>query len=211
MNKVTGLAISCDHTFKVSKNVGVVRPGQDEKFITQFKNLYIIMNEEGKIVNWRLTKSTSFEEIQEVLEGYKARLGKQNKNLELICVDDCCKVRKKYQSIFENTPVKLDLYHACQRVCKTLLHDNHPLKRAFEKEFGLIFRQDHDQGDVRLQETPCKERIIQNLNIFLKRWGNVVGSPLTKETLVEIERLKKHILNNCLSGIPPGFGTERSE
>ena len=45
MNKVTGLAISCDHTFKVSKNVGVLRPAQYEKFITQFKNLYIIMNE----------------------------------------------------------------------------------------------------------------------------------------------------------------------
>ena len=146
-----------------------------------------------------------------MLEGYKARLGKHNKNLELICVDDCCKVRKKYQSIFENTPVKLDLYHACQRVCKTLLHDNRPLKRAFENEFGLIFRQDHDQGDVHLQKTPCKEKILQNLNIFPKRWGNVVGSPLTKETLEEIERLKKHILNNCLSGIPPGFGTERNE
>ena len=26
MNKVTGLAISCDHTFKVIKNIGVVRP-----------------------------------------------------------------------------------------------------------------------------------------------------------------------------------------
>ena len=26
MNKVTGLAISCDHTFKVIKNIGVLRP-----------------------------------------------------------------------------------------------------------------------------------------------------------------------------------------
>ena len=45
MNKVTGLAITCDQTVKVSKSVGVLRPAQYEKFITQFKNLYIIMNE----------------------------------------------------------------------------------------------------------------------------------------------------------------------
>ena len=211
MNKVTGLAISCDHTFKVSKNIGIVRPGVDQKFVTQFNNLYIIMNEEGKIIDWRLTKSTSFEEVREVLEKYNLRLGKENKALQLICVDDCCKVWNKYQSIFENTPVKLDLYHACQRVCKTLLHDHHPLKNAFEKEFGLIFRHDHDQGEIRSQETPCKEKILHNLDIFLKKWSNIVSYPLTKGTLEEIDRLKKHIITGCLSGIPPGFGTERNE
>ena len=62
-----------------------------------------------------------------------------------------------------------------------------------------------------MQEKPCKVKILQNLNIFLKRLDHVVVSPLTKETLEEIERLKKHILNNFLSGIPPGFGTERNE
>ena len=62
-----------------------------------------------------------------------------------------------------------------------------------------------------MQEKPCKVKILQNLNIFLKRLDYVVVSPLTKETLEEIKRLKKHILNNCLSGIPPGFGTERDE
>lgn len=69
MNKVKGLAISCDHTFKVSKNIGIVRPGQDQRFVTQFNNLYIIVNEEGRIVNWRLIKSTSFEEIREIFLG----------------------------------------------------------------------------------------------------------------------------------------------
>ncbi|XP_027043108.1 uncharacterized protein LOC113671092 [Pocillopora damicornis] len=62
-----------------------------------------------------------------------------------------------------------------------------------------------------MKEKPCKVKILQNLNIFLKRLDYVVVSPLTKETLEEIKRLKKHILNNCLSGIPPGFGTERNE
>ena len=115
MKKVIGSAISCDHTFRVSNNIGMVRPGNDNKFVTQFNNLFIVLNEEGKVADWRLTKTIAFKEIRDVLQQYKLRLGKASKKLELICVDDCCKVRNKYQSTFENTPVKLDLYHACQR------------------------------------------------------------------------------------------------
>ena len=29
--------------------------------------------------------------------------------------------------------------------------------------------------------------------------------------MYEIEKLKKHIMNGCLSGLPPGFGTEKNE
>ena len=211
MKKVTGSFISCDHTFKVSKNIGMVRPGSKDKFVTQFNNLYIVLNEEGKIVDWRLTKTTSFEEIREVLQHYKSRLEQANKKLELICVDDCCKVRNKYESVFESTPVKLDLYHACQRVCKTVTHINHPLAGSFRKEFGLILRYDNDQGDTRFRETPCEKKILQNLNAFINRWSKLPNSPLSEETMVEIEKLKKHIDKGCLSGIPPGFGTERNE
>ena len=58
------------------------------------------MSEEGKIINWRLTKSTS-KKYKKCERGKqrgvsKVRLGKQNKNLEPICVDDRCKVRNKY-------------------------------------------------------------------------------------------------------------------
>lgn len=211
MKKVTGSFISCDHTFKVSKNIGMVRPGNEDKFVTQFNNLYIVLNEEGKIVDWRLTKTTSFEEIREVLVQYKSRLEQANKKLELICVDDCCKVRNKYETVFDSTPVKLDLYHACQRVCKTVTHINHPLAGSFRKEFGLIFRYDNDQGEKRFRETPCARKILQNLNAFINRWSKLPNSPLSKETMGEIEKLKKHIDKGCLSGIPPGFGTERNE
>ena len=208
---MTGSFISCDHTFKVSKNIGMVRPGNEDKFVTQFNNLYIVLNEEGKIVDWRLTKTTSFEEIRELLLQYKSRLEQANKKLQLICVDDCCKVRNKYESVFESTPVKLDLYHACQRVCKTVTHINHPLAGSFREEFGLIFRYDNDQGETRSRETPCERKILQNLNSFINRWSKLPNSPLSEETMAEIEKLKKHIEKGCLSGIPPGFGTERNE
>ena len=132
----------------------MVRPGKEDKFVPQFNNLYIVLNEEGKIVDWRLTKTTSFEEITEVLQQCQSCLMQANKKLELICVDDCCKVQNKYESVFQSTPVKLDLYHTCQSVCKTVTHVDHPLAESFRKEFGLIFRYDNDQEETRLHETP---------------------------------------------------------
>lgn len=211
MKKVTGCAISCDHTFRVSKNIGMVRPGNNDKFVEQFKNLFIILNEDGKVVDWQLTKTTAFKELRGVFLRYKTRLQRANKKLELICVDDCCKVRHKYESIFGDTPVKLDLYHACQRICKTVSHVKHPLAGSFRKEFGLIFRQDNDLGETRLRETPSSEKIMLNLNSFINRWNTLANSPLSEDTMCEIEKLKKHITNGCLSGLPPGFGTEKNE
>ena len=170
MKKVVGSAISCDHTFRVSNNIGMVRPGNDDKFVAQFNNLFIMLNEDGIVADWRLTKTTSFEEIGDVLHQYKLRLEKANKKLNLICVDDCCKVRNKYKTIFANTPVKLDLYHACQHVCKTVSNSNHPPAGSFRKEFRLIFRQENDQGERHLLERPSPEMISQNLNNFINRW-----------------------------------------
>ena len=50
--------LSCDHTFKVSKHIGIIR-GSDSVFVPQFQNLYVGLNENGEVVMWRLTTSTS--------------------------------------------------------------------------------------------------------------------------------------------------------
>jgi len=52
--------LTCDHTFKVSKHIGIVRSA-DKAFVNQFQNLFIGLNENGQVVNWRLTKTTAFE------------------------------------------------------------------------------------------------------------------------------------------------------
>jgi len=93
MKKVTGCAISCDHTFRVSKNIGMARPGNNDKFVELFKNLFIILNEEGKVVDWQLTKTTGFKGVTGVFLQNKTHLQRANKKFELICVNDCCKVR----------------------------------------------------------------------------------------------------------------------
>ena len=71
MKKVVGSAILCDHTFRVSDNIGMVRPGNDDKLVAEYNNLFIKLNEDGIVANWRLTKTSSFEEIRAVLCQYK--------------------------------------------------------------------------------------------------------------------------------------------
>lgn len=111
--------LTCDHTFKVSKHIGVVR-SSDKCFVTQFQNLFIGLNENGQVVNWRLTKTTAFDQIEDMLIDFKRKLDAQSSHLEMIIVDDCCTVRQSYQRIFSDTPIKLDIFHACQRFVKTL-------------------------------------------------------------------------------------------
>ena len=93
--KITSTAISTDHTFKVSKNIGFARK-VDGKFVKQFENCFIVLGEAGEIMAWRLTTSTAFAEIEDLLLNLKQRLDKANVQLTHVYVDDCCRVRKKY-------------------------------------------------------------------------------------------------------------------
>ena len=129
----------------------------------------------------------------------------------MICIDDCCKNRNQYQQIFPDAEIKLDLFHACQRVLRTTDRGPSHLRCQFGKEFGLIFRQKNDLGETRTRDTANEAEIEANLESFLERWGNVPSSWLTSETFKQIQNLREHIKKGCLSGIPPGFGTEKNE
>lgn len=210
MNRLTAKVITCDHTFKISRNIGIVRE-TDNKFVPQYKQVFIALNEQGEVLGWRLTKTTSFSEIEDLLQGIKKRLERNVENLNMICVDDCCHVRNKYNKIFPDTLVKLDLFHACQRVTKTV-NKADAIGNSFMHDFSQVFRRDEDQGSTRLQNTPGVKQLEKNLNSFLERWMNVPNGPLGNlQTTREIESLRLHIQKGCLSDIPPGCGTERNE
>ena len=100
MRTVRGAAITCDQTFKVSRNIGVVTEGKKDRFLKQFSNLYIVLNKHGEIFDWRLTKTTAFDEIDDLMNDLRDRFSIQNHPIQTICIDDCCKNRQKYQSIF---------------------------------------------------------------------------------------------------------------
>ena len=69
------------------------------------------------MVGWRLTRTTAFEEIRSLFVGLKDKLSNE---LKRIIVDDCYKVRALHQSVFPGVEVKLDLFHAVQRVSKVI-------------------------------------------------------------------------------------------
>lgn len=176
----------------------------------QFNSVFIILNENGEVVDWRLTKSTAFQEIDDMLISLNERMCLTGKSISMICIDDCCKNRNKYEGIFPDAEIKLDIFHASQRVLQTLKSGHFLLKTQFGKEFGLILRQNNNLGERRTKDTPDNVGIEANLDIFLGKWKNVPSSCLTLETLREVENLRAQIKKGCLSGIPPEFGTERN-
>ena len=209
MESLPSSILSCDHTFKISRNVGLVRE-TDSKFLTQFKQLFVSLNEIGEVVAWKLTKSTALSEVEDLLIDLKKRNLVKGKTVKLVCVDDCCHVRNKYEKIFPGVDVKLDLFHACQRITKTFTRSN-ALHNDINRDFIQIFRDNNDLGETRTKHTPSEEQIEKNLNSFHNRWINVPSSPLTSATQTELENLRQHIRKGCLSCIPPGCGTERNE
>ena len=90
--------ISVDHTFKVGKPIGGHRE-QDNKFIKSYMKLFIVLNEEGAVVAWELTNSTSQDEIETVLNDVKFKL--KNSQISYIYTVKCCgfkKVSQEFQS-----------------------------------------------------------------------------------------------------------------
>ena len=90
--------ISVDHTFKVGKPIGGHRE-QDNKFIKSYMKLFIVLNEEGAVVAWELTNSTSQDEIETVLNDVKFKL--KNSQISYIYTVTCCgfkKVSQEFQS-----------------------------------------------------------------------------------------------------------------
>ena len=216
-SKIARVCLSTDHTFKISKSVGTYREF-DNRFVKQFDNLFIIMNEDEEVLGWRLTKSTAHDEVKDLLEEVSSRIKNQNVKLEYIVIDKCCGSggeAKFYQSIFGmDVPIKLDLFHAVQRVLHPFTSKKSQETNLFGKEFGLIFRENCDLLGKRKAKTAELHLINEHLDDFLLRWNtalNAYSDSVKSNVLKEIDKLRVHIDNDCLSGLRPGSGTECNE
>ena len=109
--------------------------------------------------------------------------------------------------------VKLDLFHAIQRITKTLRKKN-PLLHECLQNLRLVFRQDGDSEKKRMADTPGPDVMLYKLDRFVEKWKSVKDcngrSIFTSDTLGATEKLKHHISSGCLSNIPPGAGTNRN-
>ena len=206
-------SISFDHTFKVASNIGHLR--QDGIWVPQYDSLFLVLDSCGKVLTWQLTKGTSFGKVTKLLQDLSERAAAQNKVVKFVYVDDCCKLRRSIQSVFgEETVIKLDLFHAVQRITKTM-KKRHPEYHNCVGDLRLVFRKDGDVSQERQSHTAPKDVIASKLASFSRKWKDVTDAfgnrILTTSSLQAIRNLEKHVISGCLSDIPPGMGTNRNE
>ena len=210
MNSLSASAMSCDHTFKSACNIGYKR-FDDGKWIKQYSSVFCVINERGEIISWQFTKSEGFDEIKHLFLDLKERF--RDSSPKIICIDNCCKWRTIFGNIFPDSAIKLDLFHAVQRFVKTLKKKN-SVHRDVASDFGKVFRQPHDLGDIRKMPTPNKDTLLANLQNFIKKWENHKykgANVLNGDCLKAISKIRSHILKNCLSDIPVQCSTSVNE
>ena len=103
--------LSCDHTFKSVRNVGIIRYS-DDNWILQYKGLFCVLNAAGQIVTWKMTKGLAVTDIEDMLHKLQERFHSQGICLEEFYVDNCCALRQKLQYVWSKLKVYLDIFHA---------------------------------------------------------------------------------------------------
>ena len=78
--------ISLDHTFKVASNIGYGR--SDGKWVTMYNSVFIVVNENGLVLTWQLTKTTSLDEVRLQLQELRYRMAKVYTQPITILVDN---------------------------------------------------------------------------------------------------------------------------
>lgn len=99
MAQTSATWISCDQTFKVAANIGLLRQS-DKKWQKQYDSMLCIPNENGVVLAWQLTKETAFDNVKDLLTNLKGRFEQQNNNVKLCIIDNCCAGRRKLQEVF---------------------------------------------------------------------------------------------------------------
>lgn len=214
MNSLNAKWISCDHTFKAAANIGFERK-EDGTWITQYTSLFCIVNEKGQVIRWSFAMSESFDDVKPLFEALSSDFRRRGVTLSGIYIDNCCKWRHLLALYFPNVPVKLDLFHAIQRITRKVSKRSHIFQELC-KDYSLVFRDQRDQASERKLPTPPPEEILRNLNNFISKWVSVKNSSdscaiINKSIEKELKNIECHIRKGCLSDIPPGCGTTRNE
>ena len=133
--------------------------------MTDKQSAFIAMDEERNVVGWKLTKGEGHAEARSCLDEIKARL---KSPLQYVLVDNCCSSRYLYIAVFgENIVVKLDVFHAVQRLCKCISKKD-PNKAYISSKLGLFVRQSDDQGPIRMKDTADEEEMEANLKSIVR-------------------------------------------
>ena len=123
-------------------------------------------------------------------------------------------MRRQIQDIFgHDVLVKLDLFHAVQRVSRAM-RKQHTLYLPCIRDFKMTLRNSVDRGKWRAKHTPDSDVINRNIEQFMNTWCMAELSNndiITPKVVKQIQLLQAHINHGCLSNIEPGGGTNCNE
>lgn len=213
MQHLGGEVVSADHTFKVSVNIGYQRAG-DQSWVTLYDSLFCLMNKDGAVLSFQLVKDRCFETVASQFTDVQERNRRLGKELKVIALDNCCQWRDKLQNLLGDVRVVLDIFHAVQRITKTI-----PMGNVFRRDLLVdirnLFRRPGDQGPRRTQRTPDQDTLKENFAAFRQKWTGVASNEgqaaLSQETHKALTNLERHIEKGCLSEIDVGVGTNKNE
>ena len=92
-NHFSAQEISLDHTFKMAFKIFST---SDKKKKSQFNAMLIVMDKQGLILGFAFVRSQSLED--KMCKNMLQHINRQG-NVKMVCVDNCCIVRKKLHSI----------------------------------------------------------------------------------------------------------------
>lgn len=210
--------LSSDHTFKVSANIGFWHRGT---WIKQYDSLFCVLNEKGQVIAWQLTKGTSFAKVKSLLINVNARVSSSARPILRYYIDNCCSWSNNLKEVFgENLEVKLDLFHAVQRITKKIPKRGKKgstvkmIRRRMINDLTMVFRNPSDLGSYRTMNTPSAGKMFEQLDDFLSKWKDQTYCEediLPDVAIQELESLRKRMQKECLSDIPPSCGSNRNE
>lgn len=177
------------------------------------------MNEISIVLAWKLCKGTAFDKVKDLLTSLKERLASKGCFVNHFYIDNCCQWRHKLNSVFDEVSIKLDPFHAIQRVVTKIPKKGgsgplQKLRTQMLHDFKLILRDPTDHGMKRSKSIPSVSIIEKNIDNFLIQWKSVEyeGTKVIPQSAInEIEKLLVHVRKGCLSDIPPSGGTSRNE
>ena len=121
-----------------------MRP-DDGKWIKQYNGLFCVLNPEGELLTWKLTRSLSFEHTQRQLELLNERFQQKGKIVQEFYVDIRMLLMAPKTTVGPQLKVCLDLFHAVQRISRKI-PKRHPFHSAFMRSLTLVFRDPTDVG-----------------------------------------------------------------
>ena len=138
----------------------------DGDWIQQYSGLFCVLNNEGEVLTWKLTKNLRFDSIEEQLKNLQQRLQSQGKVVTEFYIDNCGEI---------NSKVYLDptCFVRCVSCITNKMSKRHAFNSLCVHDLKMAFRDPTDTGKCRTKITPDEVTLHHNLKVFLSKWKSV--------------------------------------